>query len=432
MNWISANTIEERVKDLAKTDPKGFNELRTNYLSDVKSTEWPTHKAELFRNLDLGTLYKNTFRFGGTSPSDISIETYLPEEFKSYPRLVFVDGLPSQTLSTLAPTDSSVVIEPLSYSSKDELKSILKQASSSDDNYPNAFLKLNSACFDTGAHIKIKKKQSIGPLVVLFIATPHAKNHLISYKNILTIEPHAKAEIIEIYSGSPANAYLTTAFSHIHIQENAHLHHIKLQLESNDAFHIGGTLVFQDENSSLKSFALNTGCQISRTDVLTTLQASGSHCLLNGLYYGNHSQTIDQYTSIDHAKPHASSTELYKGILSDESHGGFTGKIIVRPHAQKSDSKQMCRNLLLSKGARADAIPQLEIYADDVKCSHGATIGELDEEEIFYLRSRGLDSESARHMLISAFANETLEPFDSNPLKRFVNRLLEQKVMDHG
>ena len=190
--------------------------------------------------------------------------------------------------------------------------------------------------------------------------------------------------------------------------QNAVIDHYKLQQESAKAFHIATLAVHQDRGSNFTSHSISLGGALARNDVNAKLDAEGVECTLNGLYIAGGQQLVDNHTAIDHAKPHCSSHEVYKGVLDGKSKGVFNGKIIVRPDAQKTDAKQTNKNLLLSTDAVIDTKPQLQIYADDVKCTHGATVGQLDKDAIFYLRSRGIGQEDARNMLTYAFANDIL------------------------
>ena len=202
----------------------------------------------------------------------------------------------------------------------------------------------------------------------------------------------------------------------------AGLTHYKVQREGARAFHIGIVAVEQAADSRFSSHAVSLGGALARSDITTRLDAPGADCTLDGLYLASGAQHVDHHTTIDHRQPRGTSRELYKGILDGHATGVFNGKVFVRPHAQKSDAEQMNKNLLLSDDAQIDTKPQLEIFADDVKCSHGATIGQLDDDAIFYLRARGIDAAAARAMLIFAFANELVEQIAVAPLRALLTR----------
>jgi Fe-S cluster assembly protein SufD len=215
--------------------------------------------------------------------------------------------------------------------------------------------------------------------------------------------------------------------------ENAIVNYCRLQQESERAYHVATLQIHQERSSNVTTHSIAFGAALARQDVNTVLDGEGAECLLNGLYVVNGRQHIDNYTTIDHAKPHANSREVYKGVLDGKSAAVFHGRIIVRQDAQKTDAKQSNRNLLLSDEATINTKPQLEIYADDVKCTHGATIGQIDDEAVFYLRSRGIGREEARSMLTYAFANEIINQIKYEPVRaRLTDALFARLSRDPG
>jgi Fe-S cluster assembly protein SufD len=244
---------------------------------------------------------------------------------------------------------------------------------------------------------------------------------LASTRNIVIAEEMAQAEVIETFVGE-SNAYLTASVTEVFVEKNAELSLYKMQSESEKAYHFGGTYVKQARDSRFNHHNFSFGSLLARNDVHTDLDVA-SECDLNGLYLGIKRQHIDNHTRINHLQPHAISHELYKGVLNQRARGVFQGRVFVAEDAQKTDSSMNNRNLLLSDDAEVDAKPQLEIYADDVKCAHGVTVGQLEEKSIFYLKSRGIDEETARNLLTFAFANEMV---DKVKLKELHTMLLEQ------
>ncbi len=218
----------------------------------------------------------------------------------------------------------------------------------------------------------------------------------------------SEASIIEVYAGSGAG-YFTNAVTELALGEGALVDHYKLESEVPDAFHIATIQARQERASTFHSHSVSLGGGLVRNDINSVLGGEGGEAILNGLYLGTAEQHIDNHTALDHAMPHCSSREYYRGILSGRASGVFNGKIIVRQDAQKTDAIQSNKNLLLSEHASINTKPQLEIYADDVRCTHGATVGQLDREALFYLRSRGIGREQARNVLTAAFASEVLE-----------------------
>ena len=244
---------------------------------------------------------------------------------------------------------------------------------------------------------------------------------LVQPRNIVIAEANTEANIITEYVGTEKSEYFTNILTDISVDENSHITFFKLQNESNAAYHIDKTEIIQKASSVFNHFSLSFGSRIARNDINTKLDGENIETHLYGLYLGNEEQHIDHHTFIDHAKPNCMSNELYKGILDDKAHGVFSGKILVNQIAQKTNAFQSNKSVLLSDEASIDAKPQLEIYADDVKCSHGATVGKLDEQAYFYIRSRGVSAESARSMLIRAFIDDVVSEIKIDQLKEKVS-----------
>jgi Fe-S cluster assembly protein SufD len=228
----------------------------------------------------------------------------------------------------------------------------------------------------------------------------------------------SQARIVETYVGDAGQTYFTNAVTEVFAGEYAVLDHYKVQEESAEAFHVASIHVHASRSTTFASHSFSLGARLSRNDVLALLDGEGAECTLNGLYLADGDRLVDNHTTIDHAKPHCPSHEIYKGILGGRARAVFNGKIIVRPDAQKTDAKQTNRALLLTDNASINTKPQLEIFADDVKCTHGAAVGQLDEDAIFYLRARGLTYFEARDMLIHAFAGDILSRVQIEPLRQ--------------
>ncbi len=255
------------------------------------------------------------------------------------------------------------------------------------------------------------------PVHLVFVSTQPAPLSASFPRNLVLLGRSARATVIESYVGFGDESYLTVPVTEISLGEGARLEHIKVQNESQGAFHVGTIQARQERDSELHSFSYAAGAELSRTNVYTLLDGAGSSCTMNGMYMVSGLQHVDHQTRIEHAQPNTTSREVYKGILDGHSHGVFNGKVYVRPEAQKTDGKQSNNNLLLSDHARVDTKPQLEIFADDVKCTHGATVGRLDDVALFYMKSRGLDAEQARTLLIYAFAADVLEEIPVKPVR---------------
>jgi Fe-S cluster assembly protein SufD len=289
----------------------------------------------------------------------------------------------------------------------------------------HAFTALNTAFLHDGVFVWIAPGTVVEkPITLLFESAPSAAA-TVSYPRVLIVAgDRSEARIVEAYSGPADREYFTNAVTEITVGAGAVVDHYKLQRESRRAFHIGATYVHTTRDSAFSSHSLVFGGALVRNEVVAVLEGEGGDCTLNGLYLAGGQRLVDNHTTIDHAKPHCGSHELYKGILGEQARAVFNGKIIVRPDAQKTDAKQTNKALLLSDEARINTKPQLEIFANDVKCTHGATVGQLDEDAIFYLRARGLGLQEARRILIHAFAGDVLNRIRLEPLRQPLAELL--------
>jgi Fe-S cluster assembly protein SufD len=293
----------------------------------------------------------------------------------------------------------------------------------------NAFVALNTANFADGLFIHIAKGAVIEEPIEILVASSANGHPTVSHPRVLIVaEPDSQATIVERYAGS-GGAYLSNAVTEIVAGDHAVIDHYKLQTESARAFHVATLQVQLGRDTNFRSHSLSFGGALVRNDVNAVL-SEGSECTLNGLYLVAGEQHIDNHTTIDHAKPHAASHELYKGILAGHSSAVFNGKILVRKDAQKTDAKQTNKNLVLSEDAVINTKPELQILADDVRCTHGATIGQLDPEGIFYLQSRGIGFADARNLLIYAFARDIVDRIKVASLRDQLENLLLEKL--HG
>ncbi len=344
-------------------------------------------------------------------------------------RLVFVNGLYSAKLSRPQALPNGAKAESLGAAlAKDSTlieKHLGKYARTSD----NAFAALNQAFFVDGAFISIPDGVEIAePIQLIYISSAKEKGETIQPRNLIIAGANSKATVVESYLGTNDTASFTNAVTEMFIGDSANIEHVKLQDETANAFHMA-TIAGEfgrASNVNVHSFAL--GSKLSRNNIRTKLAGEGLECILNGLYLTRNDQLADHHMIVEHAQPHCASHEYFNGILDDKSKGVFHGRIYVHPIAQKTDAKQTNKNLLLSDDATADTKPQLEIYADDVKCTHGATIGQLNRESIFYLRARGIPEAVARRMLIHAFAGEIVERVKCAPVREELDKLVWDRL----
>jgi Fe-S cluster assembly protein SufD len=293
----------------------------------------------------------------------------------------------------------------------------------------NAFAALNQAFFSDGAFIFVPGGVEVAePVSLIYLSSAKHRGDTILPRNLIIAGANSRLTVVESYISTGNAAYFTNAVTEILAGDHAAVEHIKLQDEAAEAFHIATIAGEFGRASNVRVHSFALGAKLSRTNIRTKLAGEGLECILNGLYLTRGEQLADHHMIVEHAQPRCASHEYFNGILDDKSKGVFHGRIYVHPLAQKTDAKQTNKNLLLSDDATADTKPQLEIYADDVKCTHGATIGQLNAESIFYLRSRGLDTAAARRMLIHAFAGEIIERVKCEAAREVIDRLVWDRL----
>ena len=294
----------------------------------------------------------------------------------------------------------------------------------------HAFVALNTAFLEDVTYIHIPRGQVVEqPIQIAHVGAGHARPAVAHPRTLIVVGPDAHCTIVETYSG--AGSYFTNAVTEIVAGSGSVVDHYKVQLESSSAFHIGVMFASLGRSANFSATCISLGGALVRNEVSATL-AEGTDATLNGLYLVNGTQHVDNHTSIDHAKPHGTSHELYKGILDGKANAVFNGRIIVRKDAQKTDSKQTNKNLVLSDEAVIDTKPELQIFADDVRCTHGATIGQLDAESLFYLQSRGIGKQDARSLLTYAFAQDIIDRIKVQSLRDSLERVLFEKFHERA
>lgn len=398
--------------------------LRSEAFESFSSNGFPSLRDEDWRYTNVSAIEKKLFspqlKSAGMVDSAQLTDSVLDDCFT----LVLVDGQFSQELSTLDGLEEGVLVLAMSEALEkhpDTVKQYLAQAVS---NEKHSFVAFNSAWFSDGLFVHIPKKIVLDkPIQLIHLVTQN--ECLSTTRNLLVVDEMAEAKVIETFVGIE-ETYLSASVTEVFVGKNAELTLYKVQTEGDKAYHFGGTYIKQARDSRFNHHNFAFGSLLARNDIHTDLDVA-SECDLNGLYLGNKRQHIDNHTRINHLKPYAISKELYKGVLNQRARGVFQGLVYVAEDAQKTDSEMNNRNLLLSNDAEADAKPQLEIYADDVKCAHGVTVGQLDEKSIFYLQSRCVDEQTARNMLTFAFANEMVDKVQIKGLKEILlKQLLEQ------
>jgi Fe-S cluster assembly protein SufD len=408
--------------------------LRKAGLARFAELGFPTTRLEDWRFTNVAPLARLPFkpvlasRSAPTLTADVI--NHFPFAQLAGPRLVFIDGHFVRELST-PPKNSNPTgrASSLAAALLSEGSLIERHLGRQTQGEQNAFTALNDAFFQDGAFIHVPAGQSVPePIRLLFVhshAEPGTTTHL---RNVIIVEAGARVTLVESHVSLQAGPTVTNAVSEFSIGDNAVVEHVKFQDESPESFHIAALHSHLGRAVNFASHSIVTGAKLSRNNLRACLDGEGIEAVLNGVYLTNNDQVADHHMIVDHAKPHCASHEYFNGILAGKSKGIFHGRILVRPGAQKTDAKQTNKNLLLSDEATADAKPQLEIYADDVRCTHGATIGQLNDESIYYLRSRGIGLEKARRMLIHAFAGEIIDRVKHEAIREELDALVWDRL----
>jgi len=433
--------------------PGWLQTLRTQGMARFQALGFPTTKNEDWHFTSVAPIAERTFRVAtreSATPaagvtdrressrrkedgeSSLGVNRADLERFNfgenGWHTVVFVNGMFSEELSSKAGLGKGVRVSSLSAAIKAGSAGIERYLGKIAKFEQHTFTALNTAFIDDGAFIELAADAVVEqPIHLVFVSGGEGASHP---RNLIVAGRHSRATVIESYVSLRDSGYFTNAVTEISVGEGAHVDHYKMQRESESAFHVGTVQISQARDSQLHSFSFAVGGSLARTNIYTSLDGDAATCTLNGLYLTDGTQHIDNQTSIEHIAPNCPSHEVYKGVLDGRSHGVFNGKVYVHPEAQKTDGKQSNNNLLLSPGARVDTKPQLEIFADDVKCTHGATVGRLDEQAMFYLNSRGIGRETARVLLTYAFAADVLETIELEPLKMQLEKMVLARFAD--
>jgi Fe-S cluster assembly protein SufD len=385
--------------------------------------------SERFSALGFPTTHDEDWRFTSVAPI-AKVKWGKPEasgeQVEDLPRfgkrLVFVNGRFAPRLSCLR---LPAAVKAGSLAAALDNQNVEEHLARNATYQQQAFVALNTAHLEDGALIEIAKGTVIEePLHLVFLST-HMDQAATYPRNLILIGAQTQVSLVEHYLGT--GRYFTNSVTEISAGEGAVVDYYRLQMESEAAFHVSNLQVQLARDTNFTSHSISLGGALVRNDVNAVL-SEGTECTLNGFYLVSGTQHVDNHTAIDHAKPHAASHELYKGILDGRSNAVFNGKILVRKDAQKTDAKQTNKNLVLSEDATINTKPELQIYADDVRCTHGATIGQIDAESLFYLRARGIGREEARGMLIVAFARDVLDRIKIAPLREQIEQVVASRL----
>jgi Fe-S cluster assembly protein SufD len=425
----------ERVAASDGTDaPEWARALRLSAITRFEALGFPTKKNEDWHYTSVQPIAEREFELLAPPARAVTPARLAPFTFgaSGWHTLVFVNGRYDEALSSGADLPDGVTVLPLARA-YDEAELLVEQHLGKIAAWEaHTFSALNTAFLEEGAVVHVGADVELArPIHLLFLTDPSEGAGMAQPRNLIVLDRFAKATVIESYAALEDGEYFTNVVTEAVVGDGATLTHLKLQLESPEAFHVGTVDVRQGRDSHLVSFSFATGAALSRTNVYTELRGAGCGATLNGLYLGDGEQHIDHQTRIEHVEPNCYSREHYKGILDGAAHGVFNGKVYVHPAAQQTDGKQTNNTLLLSEKAQIDTKPQLEIFADDVKCTHGATVGRLDETALFYMKSRGIDARAARELLTYAFAADVLETIELAEVREGLEAATLQRYTAH-
>ena len=394
---------------------------------ELRDFKLPTTKNEEWKYTNVAPIMKNNYVLGASLGYENHLSTVLHDFFFQdfdYYKVVFINGIFAGELSDLTGLERLSTIIPLSNFQKNNSE-LLSRHLNKYSTIDNGFNEINNSLSSNGLVVFVPKGKVVDkPIQVLYLNGDKTENVLSVPKNLIIAEENAQVSIIANYHGIEGKEYLTNIVTEVYAGKNSIVDLYKIQSEEENSYHIEKVQAYQEANSLFNHYNFTFGGSITRNDINTCLNDENIESHFYGLYLAHKKQHVDNHTYVDHAKPNCMSNELYKGILDGESRGVFNGKIMVRRDAQKTNAYQSNKAVLLSKSAVIDTKPQLEIFADDVKCSHGAAVGQLDENSEFYIKSRGIPQDIAKSMLIRAFAADVIEKIKIDELREQINHLV--------
>jgi len=409
-----------------ETEPEWLRSLRNDAFARFCQAGFPTTKDEDWRFTNVQAISRTAFDTAPDPRDTIStkeLQRFLIPGVSC--RLVFVNGrfAPALSQTTGLPSETEVGSLAQALAARAESSEQLGRYASYEQ---DSFVALNTAFFEDGAYIHIPPKTVLeSPIHLLYLSLPGDRPAMAHTRNLIVVDAGSQVCVLEDYVSLDDNVFFSNVVTELVAAEGSVVSLYRIQRESLSTYSISTLHIHQDRDAHVTSHSLLLGGALVRNNVHPVLAGEGAECLVNGLFVGKGRQHVDNYMLVEHASPHCSSRQFYNGVLDDEAHGVFHGRIIVHKDAQKTDAKQTNRNLLLSDNARIDSKPQLEIYADDVKCTHGATIGQVEEDALFYLRSRGIDEVSARHLMLFAFASECLQRMRELPVREHLQQVVQ-------
>ncbi len=402
---------------------------RQKALQTFNQLGFPTTKHEEWKYSNVRGLVNQTYEFQADSSLTAEDLAQLSIPNLEGNILYFINGVYNEALSSIVSPASELVLLPLAEAIKQYPAVVEKHFNQYTDQHENAFTALNTAFSFDGVFIYVPAKKVVEkPIILRFITDARQANVAAQPRNLIVVEKRAEVQIAEAYRSIGEHSTFTNAVTEIYVAEEANVDYYKVQNESDQAYHIGSTAVYQEGRSVFTANTVTANGGFVRNNLQIKIDGEFAEANMFGLYIPNAKQHIDNHTAVDHAKPNANSNELYKGILKDKSTGVFNGKIFVRQDAQKTNAFQSCKNVLVSDEASMNTKPQLEIWADDVKCSHGTTTGQLNHDALFYMQARGISKDAAKALLMLAFAQEVIDKMRIPSIKEYLEGLIIEKI----
>ena len=415
----------------AGNGPEWLRSIRRAAIAHFSELGFPTLHDEDWRFTNVAPITQTSFQFAQNGRLELppqAIAPFRPSGSASC-QLVFVDGRYAPALSRLGRLAEGVQIGGLAQALTDDRGLLEQHLARYADYQHDAFCALNTAFMEDGAFVRLPRRTVLEePIYLLYVSTATGGPAITHPRNLILAGDDSQATVVEDYVSLNGDVHFSNVVTEVVVGENSVLGHYLIERESTQAFHVSTLRLEQGRSSSVACHSVLLGGALVRNNIHPVLAGEGGDCLINGLFMPAGRQHMDNYMKVEHASPHCDSRQFFNGILDDQSRGVFHGRIIVHKDAQKTDAKQTNRNLLLSEEAQIDTKPQLEIYADDVKCTHGATIGQIDDDALFYLRARGIAEASARALLLLAFAGETLQRMPVEPIRKHLEALVMARL----
>ncbi len=432
MSGVAISDLELHAGGALVESPEWLERVRRAAAEQFRQTGFPAGRDEEWRFTPIRPIAKTSWRPAPAQLDDIDAGSLAPFVFghPEWSTLVFVNGMYSPALGSIGTLPPGVTVTSLAEALRNDLPLLRAHLSRHAPVEGSPFTAFNAAAFRDGGLVHVPAGHDLaGPVHLMFVTTPEGAGTAIHPRNLIVVERGARASVIESYvTLAEGEAYWTNPVTEVAAAAGSWLEHTRIQRESERAYHVGLTHVDQQRDSHYRSFTLAMGAALSRHNLHVRLNDENIETLMYGLYLTRGEQVADNHTAIYHDRPNCRSWEVYKGVLDDRSRAVFNGKVFVQPEAQKTDAKQTNRNLLRSDLAKVDTKPQLEIFADDVKCTHGATVGRLDDIGLFYARSRGIPAAAAERLLTYAFAAEVIDEVALEPVRLELDRLVLERL----